>query len=110
MGPTTKPSRKRQAPAQDGPRTKRAHVEKSAKLNADATASQKGKKRSQPVTRPIQESDGSELEVTDEEELEGGQLVEDDDLGADELLELGEAPAKDPNGAHTFTRHRRINC
>ena len=82
-------------------------MEKSAKLNADATASQKGKKRSQPVTRPIQESDGSELEVTDEEELEGGQLVEDDDLGADESEE---APAKDPNGAHTFTRHRRINC
>ena len=83
-------------------------MEKSAKLNADATASQKGKKRSQPVTRPIQESDGSELEVTDEEELEGGQLAEDDALSADELLESGEAPAKDPNGAYALPRQRRI--
>lgn len=81
---------------QAGPKTKKVHVEKSAKPSVE------GKKRSQPITRPIQEIEDSDLEVTDEEELEGGQLAEDDVL-MDEAPESGEAPTKDPNGAYSLS-------
>ena len=105
MGPTTKTPRKRQAPSQAGPKTKEAHVEKSERLHADVSASQKGKKRSQPITRPMHESEDSDLEVTDGGDLEDGEQSAGDELSADELPQSGEAPTKDPNGEHNLAGH-----
>lgn len=103
MDSTTKASRKRQAPVRAGPKkTKKAHMENSEKHSTDVTALQRGKKRSQPVTRPIQESDDSDLEVTDEGEPGDAELAQDEH-SEDEAPGSREASTKDPNGTYTVT-------
>lgn len=102
MGPTTKAPRKRPASVQAGPKPKKAHVEKSAKPSVE-----KGKRRSQPITMPIQEIEDSDLEATDEGELEGQSA--EVNLSVDEAPESGEAPTKDPNGAYVIKEDTRSN-
>ena len=92
MSPTThKQSKKRSAPAQSGPKSKKPHLE--------APAEPKAKKRSRPVTVVAPESDGESSDGGS-----GDELPENDELeGAEEEEETGEemdvAEAKDPNGA-----------
>ena len=50
----------------------------------------------------MHESEDSDLEVTDGGDLEDGEQSARDDLSADELPQSGEAPTKDPNGAHNL--------
>lgn len=79
-----KRSKKRSAPSQTGPKGK--------KVQLDVPES-KGKKRSQPVTRPVETSGDS-----DDEEDEGFEEV-DVDEAVEETGESSQA-VKDPNGAH----------
>lgn len=96
MPTSTKTSRKRPAPSQAGPKTKKAHVEKSSHL----TAADKGKKRSQPVTVAIKDDSASSSEGEDEDDA---QLLEDDEDDEEHMDdgddETAAAPAKDPNAS-----------
>jgi pumilio homology domain family member 6 len=79
---------KRPAPTQAGPVTKKSHVEQ-----PDA----KGKKRSQPVTAPLQQEEDEESSG-DEETF--GDEAEDGEDATDEFEVAGQS--KDPNGAFSF--------
>lgn len=100
---TKKSSKKRPAPAQDGPKSKRLHVE-SGNSKAD------NKKRSRPVTQPLDaqdpdsESQGDDIDVEEEEEEEGDlddhEEKEDENESAmqvDARTDENKIP-KDPNG------------
>lgn len=78
------PGKKRQAGSQAGPKTKKLQLEK--------TPADKGKKRSQPITRPLQE-----------ETLDSSEESDGDEPDEEEVIVEGEAQpavAKDPNGTH----------
>lgn len=84
---TDKRSKKRSAPSQTGPKGK--------KVQLDVSES-KGKKRSQPVTRPVEVDEDSEDE--EDEGFEEGDL----DEAVEETGESSQA-VKDPNGTHDNT-------
>lgn len=89
MAPVQTKTKKRSAPTQTGPATKKI-------ILADNSGSRQptekvGKKRSRPVTAPLVDEDEE-----DEEDDEGGE----DDL-ADEVPDEGDPQAlKDPNGTY----------
>lgn len=95
MGPSIKTPQKRPAPAQAGPKAKKAHMD-----NDRA----KDRKRSQPVTAPIQNDSPSSSEDEDEDADEDEIEVEDenmnDKVANEEMMDVGTTPAsaKDPNG------------
>ncbi|KAH9923851.1 ARM repeat-containing protein [Fomitopsis serialis] len=102
MVSATKSSQKRAAPAQAGPKAKRPHVEKSSKNKSETAASDKGKKRSRPVTKPVSEDEESGLDESGEEGLqEEGDNFEEDG-------ESKSAPAKDPNAARESHKAQRV--
>ncbi|KAJ3551893.1 hypothetical protein NM688_g4447 [Phlebia brevispora] len=71
MAPTTeKRSKKRSAPAATGPKSKKVQLDTSER------PVDKGKKRSRPVTLPVEEQDELGSEVSEEEEELGGALEE----------------------------------
>ncbi|KAI0368550.1 ARM repeat-containing protein [Pilatotrama ljubarskyi] len=85
-----KSAKKRPAPSQAGPKTKKPHVEKASESKA--------KKRSRPVTSAVQadSAESSEDELLDE--------MQEDEEGEDELQEAGDEmevteSAKNPNAA-----------
>jgi hypothetical protein len=97
MAATQKSSKKRPAPTQSGPTPKKVHIAKPAKGKDD-------KKRSRPVTLPVQEetSDSQEEEfdefggAEDDMRLDGG-------AGMDEMdVDSSNALPKDPNGMFQF--------
>ncbi|KAK7045679.1 Pumilio y domain member 6 [Paramarasmius palmivorus] len=92
MAPVTqKSSKKRSAKSQDGPASKKAHLEKPEKL---------AKKRSQPITLAHAEEDVSEAEsIEDHDEFEGiGDEVEEEEAMDLDPGESSSTP-KDPNAA-----------
>ena len=109
MATAQKVSKKRPAPTQAGPTPKKAHLTKSASKQQVKTTADK--KRSRPVTLPIQEDNGSASESEEAfDDLEGGE----DNLELDEVLErdemdMGEsnAPPKDPNAARESHKAQR---
>lgn len=88
-GISAKNTKKRPAPSQQGPKSKKAHVEKNEQSN------DKSKKRSKPVTAPIQKD--SDVSSEEEDELVGEDGV---DLEEAEEMEVDSQPQvpKDPNG------------
>jgi pumilio homology domain family member 6 len=95
MAATQKSSKKRPATTQSGPISKKVHLDKSAK-EKDIGAE---KKRSRPITLPVQEENSESEDIFDE--LDGGE----DDVGLDATLDAdgmdvhsSNAPPKDPNG------------
>lgn len=82
---------KRPASSQAGPKSKKAHVEKPA-------SDLKGKKRSKPVTAPLEHD--NEDDSSAEEDL-ADEFEEVDEAGGD--LQVGSTSqiAKDPNGAYS---------
>ncbi|KAH9475808.1 Pumilio homology domain family member 6 [Psilocybe cubensis] len=101
MAALQKTGKKRSAPSQSGPKSKKVHVENS---KAD-------KKRSQPVTRPVVTQDsesGTEEELDEvEEPLEedGLQEADDDQMQVDTQVE--QRP-KDPNAARESHKAQKI--
>lgn len=93
MGPSIKAPQKRPAPAHAGPKAKKAHID-----NDRA----KDRKRSQPVTAPIQNDSplSSEDEDADEDEIEVEDENMNDEVGNEEMMDVDTTPAsaKDPNG------------
>ncbi|EMD36246.1 hypothetical protein CERSUDRAFT_115203 [Gelatoporia subvermispora B] len=107
MAAISKSSKKRPAPAQEGPKTKKV---KSGGQSQPAPVQDKGKKRSRPVTQPVKE----DSEHSSDEEEEGfAHEGEDDEAefedGAEEVLdEDGDAPMKDPNAARESHKAQRV--
>ncbi|KAH9914173.1 ARM repeat-containing protein [Epithele typhae] len=103
MAPTTqKHTKKRVAPAQSGPKTKKPHLEK-----PPAPA----KKRSRPVTVVPQDSDGE----SSDDGSEGGSAGDAEEGGMDEDAkdavmdgDAPSAPAKDPNAARESHKAQRV--
>jgi hypothetical protein len=100
MAETQKSSKKRPATTQSGPTPKKAHLTKPAK-DKETVAD---KKRSRPVTLPVQDENYD----SEEEEFEGFDGGEDDmgldvEVRADEMnVDSSNAPPKDPNGTLPF--------
>lgn len=87
---TSKHTKKRAAPAQSGPKSKKPHLE--------TTTEPQTKKRSRPVTATIQESEDESSDGGSEDEFaEDNDLV--DGAGEDVGDEMEVAAPKDPNGA-----------
>ncbi|KAI9068880.1 ARM repeat-containing protein [Trametes sanguinea] len=90
---TAKSTKKRPAPSQAGPKTKKPHLDKAA------ASESKGKKRSKPVTRTVQEDSA---ESSDDDLLEEDAANQEEDLvegeGAEDEMDVTES-AKDPNAA-----------
>lgn len=91
MAALQKAGKKRAAPSQNGPKSKKAHLE----------STKPDKKRSQPVTRPVPTQDsesGSDEEFDETEEP----IEEDESLEeADDSMQIDtqvEQRPKDPNG------------
>ncbi|TFK32301.1 armadillo-type protein [Crucibulum laeve] len=112
MVPVQRTTKKRPATSQAGPKPKKSHIEKSG--NAD-------KKRSRPVTAPVQEASGSDseeilddLEVmdgrddewTDEEAID--EFAMDEDAPVEESKQPSNAPPKDPNAARESHKAQKI--
>jgi pumilio homology domain family member 6 len=101
MPGTTKTTKKRPAPSQTGPKSKKIHLEKQGKPE---------KKRSQPITAPIaadaedleslEDLDDLESEQGDEwiDQEEGHRGEEDDAMAEDSPQDSGFPKSKDPNG------------
>lgn len=90
-----KPTKKRLATSQGGPKPKKAHVDKSSK-----SAKPSDKKRSRPVTVPVKDESESDSEVEDIED----EAAEDEADGGEENdspMETDDPPPirKDPAGA-----------
>ncbi|KAF9804283.1 hypothetical protein IEO21_09437 [Rhodonia placenta] len=86
------PGKKRQAGSQAGPKTKKLQLEK--------TPADKGKKRSQPITRPLQE-----------ETLDSSEESDGDEPDEEEVIVEGEAQpavAKDPNAARESHKAQKV--
>ena len=97
MAPTTQQQRKkRPAPSQSGPKTKKPHLEAAAVEPA-------AKKRSRPVTAAVKESDSESSDDGSEAELDG-EGVEEEEQGDE--MEVEETKVKDPNGMCTS----RFSC
>ncbi|GBE84550.1 ARM repeat-containing protein [Sparassis latifolia] len=91
-----KTSRKRPAPSQTGPKLKKAHIENAQKPPA---ATDKGKKRSRPVTLPLQEADTSSEESEGEADFEDDEVFDAENEDEMEIVDEATAPVKDPNAA-----------
>jgi len=97
---TQKSSKKRPAPAQSGPKHKKLHVE-SGSSKAD------NKKRSRPVTQPLDardpDSESEEDEDIDDEEEGGDELGDHDEEKDESAMQVDSRTdeykiPKDPNG------------
>ena len=109
---TKKSSKKRPAPAQDGPNSKRLHLE-SGNSKAD------NKKRSRPVTQPLDaqdpDSESQEEDIDVEEEEEGEEDLDDHEEKEDENESAMQVDSttdeykipKDPNGVYINPSKRR---
>ncbi|OSD07729.1 ARM repeat-containing protein [Trametes coccinea BRFM310] len=92
---TVRHTKKRPAPTQAGPKTKKPHLDKAAAPES------KGKKRSKPVTRTVQEDSA---ESSEDDDLHEEDAVKDDEElaegeeGAADEMDVTES-AKDPNAA-----------
>ncbi|PCH37111.1 ARM repeat-containing protein [Wolfiporia cocos MD-104 SS10] len=80
-------SKKRPAASQVGPKAKKAHLEQ---------PSEKGKKRSRPVTQAVEEENDSGSEESQQEDFDEDEVGDQDD----EHVQTSAASAKDPNAAH----------
>ena len=105
MAATQKSSKKRSAPTQSGPTPKKAHLAKPAKGKEPAAV----KKRSRPITLPVQE-ENSESDEGEFEGFGGGEDEEyiglDDEVRRDEMdVDSSNAPPKDPNGKFPLFFH-----
>lgn len=95
MAATQKSSKKRPAPTQSGPTPKKLHLAKSSK-DKDIFV---GKKRSRPITLPVQEENSEDEDEFGglggaEDDLAFGEEVIDDEMAMESSIAL----PKDPNG------------
>lgn len=94
MAASQKSSKKRPASSQVGPTPKKAHLAKPTKGKEPAE-----KKRSRPVTLPIQAEDSASEDAFEELEGDLDDLVSEEEVQGDEMdVDLSNAPPKDPNG------------
>lgn len=90
-------SKKRSAPSQSGPKSKKVHLEKS----------KPDKKRSQPITRPAQDS---ESENDSDLEDDGESPIEEVPLDEDAMeVDTVNKPLKDPNGELIYVKEILLN-
>jgi hypothetical protein len=101
MEATQKSSKKRPASVQSGPALKKAHLAKPAKGKLDAAPE---KKRSRPVTRPVQdENSEDEDEFDDLDGAEDGAVFDEVVVDNGIVTDASNAPPKDPNGTSVLS-------
>jgi pumilio family protein 6 len=94
-----KNAKKRPAPSQGGPKTKKPHV---SKQTISKSSDENVKKRRHPVTLPVKEASDDGSEEDDEgDDVEGGEEIEVDAPEENEMA-VDSALPKDPNGKDMF--------
>ena len=97
MAASQKSGKKRAAPTQNGPKTKKVHLE----------STKPDKKRSRPITQAITQNNGSDSDQSDGEDVgdDGDESVDEfegveEDEQAMQIDSMAEQRPKDPNGAY----------
>lgn len=103
MAPTQKSQKKRPASSQAGPTPKKIHLEKS--LKASGKEKVDSKKRSRPVTLPVQHDSPSEDDDLGDDVGDDGLEIGEDDVEMDVDGGASMSMVKDPNGASMLLVH-----